>query len=102
MDLSGGDDVIVHRILLQYKPHGSHEVTCKTPVALGVKVAQMAFVMQPVFDPADSACDFACDEGFAATGAFMIEQDATRSVEVVAFTVVDRDPVRLDLGDAVG
>ena len=46
--------------------------------------------------------DLAGDELEAAPGRLVVEQDAERGVQVVALAVVDRDPVAVDLGHAVG
>lgn len=45
--------------------------------------------------------DFACHVGLSADRTFMIEQDAVRGVNSIGFARVDRNPVSVELGDAV-
>ena len=50
---------------------------------------------------ATRAGDLARDEGLAADRAFVVEQDAVGGVHAVGLAVVHRDPVGVELGDAV-
>ena len=51
MGAAGGDHVIIRLGLLQHQPHGPYIVPGKTPVALGVQVAQTQLIGQPQLDP---------------------------------------------------
>ena len=51
---------------------------------------------------ATRAGDLARDEGLAADRAFVVEQDAVGGEHAVGLAVVHRDPVAVELGDAVG
>ncbi len=48
------------------------------------------------------AGDLARDEGLAAARRFVVEKDAVTGVETVGFAVVNRNPVRIELGHAIG
>jgi hypothetical protein len=69
---------------------------------LGFHVAQAEFFLMAVIDSGDGSGDFAGGEFEAAAGAFVVEADAGTGVEVVALAVVDRYPVAVDFGNAVG
>jgi hypothetical protein len=72
------------------------------PVALGVEVAEVEGVLQAEFDAREGAGDLASDEGLATGRGFVVEQDAVAGVDTVGLTVVDGDPVGVELGDRVG
>jgi len=72
------------------------------PVASGVEVAQVEGLLGSEVDVGDGAGDLAGDEGFAADGRFVVEQDAVAGVKSIGFAVVDGDPVAIDFGGAVG
>jgi len=49
-----------------------------------------------------AARDLAGDEGLAAHGRLMVEENSVAGVDAVGLAVVDDDPVAVELGDAVG
>ena len=51
------------------------------PVALGIQIAEIELLLRSELDRRDRAGDLAGDEGFAAHGAFVIEQDAVGGME---------------------
>ena len=74
--LARADYVIISLVLLQHQPHGPDIIAGKSPVALGLQVAQPQLLVQPQLDPSDAMSDFPSDELQAAPRRFMIEQDA--------------------------
>src|SRR5690606_39495837 len=60
------------------------------------------FLLQAEFDASGGAGDLAGDEGFAAAGRLVIEENAAAGVQSVGLAVVHRQPVRIHLGAAVG
>ena len=99
---AGGDDKIAGFGMLQHHPHGFDVIAGETPIAAGVEIAEIKFFLQPGFDAAEGAGDFAGDEGFAAAGRFVVEEDAVGNEEVIGFAVVDGVPMGGDFGDGVG
>src|SRR6185503_17133989 len=71
------------------------------PVALGLEIAEPQFGGHPVLDPCDAVTDFPRDELLAAPFALVVEEYAAGTVHAVAFAIVHRDPVTVDLGHAV-
>ncbi len=101
MGFTRGNHVVVRRVLLQHQPHRFNVVAGKAPVAFGVEVAKAQFLRQAELDASDAISHLACDELSATPWAFMVEQDAGNAVHVVAFTIVHRDPVAIDLGHPI-
>ena len=98
----GAHDVVVGFVLLEHHPHHLDVFLGVAPVALGFEVAEVEVVLQAGFDAADGAGDFTGDEGFAAAGRLMVEQNAVGGVEIVGLAVVHRKPVGIHFGAAVG
>ena len=99
---AGGDDEVFRLLLLQHQPLHLDVVLGVAPVTLGVHVAEEEAVLQPELDPRQGAGDLAGDEGFAAVGALVVEQDAVAGIHPVRLAVVDGDPVGVELGHRVG
>ncbi len=76
MGLAGGEHVIIRLVLLQNQPHALYIIAGITPIALGVEIADIEGLLQPVMDRRHRPGDLAGDEGFAAGGAFKIEENA--------------------------
>src|SRR5690606_35243709 len=100
--LAGGDDEVARLVLLEHPPHGLDVVPREAPVALGVEVAEAQLLGHAEADLGDGVGDLAGHELEAPARALVVEEDAGAGVEVVALPVVDRDPVAVELGDAVG
>jgi GDPmannose 4,6-dehydratase len=99
--LAGGDDVVVGLVLLQHAPHRLDVVAGVAPVAARVDVAERQLVLQAVVDARHGPTDLARDELLAASRRLVVEEDARAGVQPVGLAVVDRDPVPVDLRDAV-
>ena len=102
MGFAGGDYVVVGLVLLEHEPHGLNVVFGEAPVAFGVEVAHEDLLLLSGDNAGDGAGDFAGDEGFAATGGFVIKQDAVAGKKVVGFAVVDGLPVGVHFSAGVG
>lgn len=63
---AGGDDIVVGLVLLEHHPHHFDIVAGVAPVAFGVEVAEVDFVLHAEFDAAYGAGDLSSNEGFAA------------------------------------
>lgn len=72
------------------------------PVTLGVHVAQIEAGRQTQQDARQGTGDLAGHEGLAANWRFVVEKDAVAGIHAVGFTVIDRDPVGIELGTGVG
>lgn len=101
MLLAGGDDEVFRGVLLEHQPLHFNVVAGVAPVAQGAEVAEVEAVLQAQGDACDGAGDLAGNEGFAAQGAFVVEEDAVAGVDAVGLPVVDGDPVRVKLGDRI-
>ena len=99
---AGGDNEVFGMVLLQHQPLHFDVVARMAPVAQGAHVAEVKAVLQAEGDAGDGAGDLAGDEGFAAHRAFVIEEDTVAGVDAVGLTVVDGNPVGVELGDGVG
>src|SRR5262249_37597805 len=97
MALTGRQHVVVGLLLLKDQPHPFDVVTRMAPIPLGVEIAEKQLVLQPVLDCRDGTCDFAGYEGLPPDGAFMVKQDAVRSMYAVSLAVIYRDPMCVEL-----
>ncbi len=61
----------------------------------GRELAEEQTLLKPELDPGEATGDLAADKGFAADGAFVVEEDAVAGVHAVGFAIVDADPVDL-------
>src|SRR5215813_1917698 len=98
---AGGQDVVIRFGLLHHQPHAFDIVAGMAPVPLGVNVANIECVVHALLDRGHCPCHLASHEGFTSDGTFVIEQDAIRGVHAVSLAIIDRDPVRVELGHAV-
>jgi hypothetical protein len=60
-----------------------------SPVAFCVQVAEEQLLLQTMLDRSNRPRDFACDERFAASRAFMVKHGAVASAKTVAFPIID-------------
>src|SRR5215467_5513479 len=67
------------------------------PVALRLEVAEVELLLQAPLDRCHRACDLARHEGFAPHRPFVVEKDAIRGMHTICLTIVDSDPVRIEL-----
>ena len=100
--LAGGDDVVPGGFLLEHEVLHLDVVAGVAPVALGVEVAEEELGLEAGLDAGEAAGDLAGDEGLAAQGGLVVEEDAVAGVDTVGLAVVDADPVGVHLGDGVG
>src|ERR1700686_656785 len=87
---------------LQYLVHALDIILGVAPVAFGIEVSEIERVFQAGLDAGNAAGDLAGDKGLAADRALVIEQDAVRGEHAIGLAVVNRDPVAIQLGDAIG
>src|SRR5882757_4439680 len=100
--LAGRQHEIAGSVRLQDQMHALDIVARMAPVALRLEIAEVKRLFETDLDAGDAAGDLARHEGLAADRALMIEQDAVGSVDTVGLAVVHRDPVAVELGDAIG
>ncbi len=99
---ASGHHVVVWRVPLEHTPHRLDVVARESPIPPSVEVAQEQLVLQAQLDAGGRAGDLAGDEGLAAAGTLVVEEDAVAGEEAVAFPVVDHLVVGIDLGTGVG
>src|ERR1700730_1665504 len=102
MHLSGCEDIVVGFLLLEHHPHAIDIIAGMTPVAPGIKVADVEPLLQTNRDGCDRTRDLARDERLAAQRALVIEQDTVRGVIAVSLAIVDGDPVGIKLRGPIG
>src|SRR5258707_1149733 len=102
MLLSGRDDKILRRVLLQHQPLSTDIVTRMAPVPLRIQIAQIQCLLKSDMNAGQRPGDLPGDKGLATQGRFMIEKDAVAGIKAVSLTIIDRDPVGIYLRRAVG
>ncbi len=90
MRFTGGEHKIVAFVPLKNSPHPLDVFQTITLVAFRVEVPQKQFVLQPVLDRAHGAGNFPADRCFAASWAFMVEQNAIVRAKPIALEMIDR------------
>jgi hypothetical protein len=98
----GGNHEVLRLFLLQHKPLGGHVILRVAPIAPGIEVAEIEAILQALADIGQPPGDLAGDEGFAAAGGFMVEEDTVAGEHPVGFAVIDRDPVGIQLRRGIG
>lgn len=100
--LVGSQNEVIGLVGLQHAPHAFDIFGSVAPVALGVHVAEIQFLLQVEFDRGHRAGDFAGDEGFAAARAFVVEENAVAGKEAVTLAVIHGGPVAEHFGATIG
>ncbi len=102
MRLAGRHHEVVGLVLLEHQPHRLDVVAGEAPVALGVEVAEVELLVEPVLDARGGARDLAGHEGDPAPGGLVVEEDAAGDEHPVGLAVVLTELVGEDLGAGVG
>ena len=97
-----GDDVVLGLARLEDEPHTLDVVLGVAPVAEGVEVAEVEFVLQALGDAGGGEGDLARDEGLATALALVVEEDAVATEHTVGVAVLLDDPEAVLLGDGIG
>src|SRR5215470_5738735 len=71
MRRTGGNHVILRRILLEHEPHGLNVVSCKAPIAFRIQVAQYQLILQALLDSRYTLGYLACHKFAASAGRIM-------------------------------
>ena len=101
MRFVGGQNEIIGLVGLQHTPHALDVFRGVTPVALGVQVAEIQFLLQAEFDRGHGTGNFAGDEGFATARTFVVEENPVAGEEAVTLAVIHRGPVAEHFGATV-
>jgi hypothetical protein len=72
------------------------------PVALRREIAEEQAILPAGGDRRHRPGDLAGNEGLAAGRPLVVEQDAVARVQAIGLAVVDRDPIGVELGRAIG
>src|SRR5262245_39442176 len=100
--LAAGNHIVVRPLLLEHQPHSLDIVAGEAPIALSLQVAEPQLLLQPKLDARHTVTNLALDEFDPASRTTVIEENPRRRMHPIALAVVDRDPVTVDLGDAIG
>lgn len=102
MGFSRGDYVIVGLVLLEHQPHGFDVFFGVAPIAFGVEISEIKFVLKSCENMSDGAGDFARDKPFAPSRGFVVKKNPVTGVETVSFAVIHRGPIGRDFSDGIG
>src|SRR5437773_2399051 len=81
--------------------HRPHVVTGETPVAFGIRVAELQRIPQAELDCGRVVRDLARDELQSPSRRLMVEENPADREESIRLAIVDRRVMRKDLGRAV-
>src|SRR5262249_29645078 len=95
------DDVIVRLILLEHKPHGLHILFRIAPVALGIEIAEVEFVLESSLYVSCSAGYLSRHKGFPAARRLVVEKYSVAGKYAVTFAIIDCHPVGVDFRGCV-
>lgn len=84
--------------MLANPPTHINIVFCVAPVSLGVQVAEVQFLLLTKRNLGYSTGNLACHERLTTPWAFMIEENAIGGMHTISFTIVDNDPISIELG----
>ena len=102
MLLTGGDNKILRRIMLQNHPHTFHIVLCVAPVAQGIQVSELQLILQTARDSAGSQGNLSGDKVFAAAFGFVVKQDAVDRKHAIGLPILLGDPKAVLLCNGIG
>src|SRR6185436_8293962 len=102
MGFARRDNIIIRLVLLEHQPHSFNVFPCKTPISLSIEISHINLIVQTAFDTGDSAAYLTSYKRLSAPRGFMVEQDSVTGKHPIAFSVVDRDPVRIDFSRSIG
>src|SRR5579859_6596255 len=88
-------------LLLQHEPHGLYVIAGMPPVALGIKIAEVQTILKPELYADQGPHDLARDECLSPDRRFVVEENAAASVNPIRLAVASRDPMGVQLGNAV-
>ena len=83
--------------MLEDAPHAVHVVSRMPPVALGIQISQIETVLTSLGDACHGPGDLASDKGLPTQRRLVVEEDPVAGVYPIGFTIVDGDPVGVDL-----
>ena len=87
--------------MLKNQPHTFHIIFGISPVAQGIEISQIQFILKALSNTRGCQCYFTCHEILSATFAFMVKQDAVHGKHSVAFTIVLCNPKTILFGNSV-
>ena len=97
-----GDNKIFGLFVLQHQPHTLDIIFRIAPVAPRIHIAEVQLILQALLDACYSQRNLARNEGFAATLAFVIEEDAINGIHAITLAIVFDNPKTILFGHAVG
>src|SRR5271154_5040373 len=97
MRLAGRQHVVAWLWLLQNDPHPFDEIARVSPIAFRVQVSQVQAVLLGKCNGGDRTGYLARYKGFSPTRTFVVEENPIRGVKAVGLTIVDGDPVGVEL-----
>src|SRR6185437_5296538 len=68
-----GQDVVVGLVLLKHLPHPADVFPCMSPIAFGIKITEIQFLLVPVMNGCNATCDFACNKRLTTQRTLVIE-----------------------------
>ncbi|MCY1459605.1 hypothetical protein D9M71_770930 [compost metagenome] len=71
------------------------------PIPLGVEITEKQAVLKFELDTSKRPGNLTGNKGFPADRGLMVEQDTVACIHTVGFTVVDGNPVRIQLGNRI-
>ena len=72
-----------------------------SPITQRVNVTQVEAALLAQANISNSSGNLPSDKSPSTSGTLMVEKDAVASIHAVGFTVIDRYPVRVQLGDPI-
>ncbi len=102
MRFAGRQHEIVGSVLLKHQVHPLDVLFGEAPVAFGIQIAEPQLFLGSFSDARGSQRNLAGDEFGATQRRLVVEQNPRARVHPVRLAVVDRQPVTVELGDAVG
>jgi hypothetical protein len=99
MGLSGSQDVVVSLVDLKHHVHTLDIVASMTPITLGINVTKVNGLLDSAVDASNTGGNLTGDESATTAWGLVVEEDTVGEVHAVGFSVVDKDPEGILLGD---
>ena len=101
VEFASGNDKVIRLVLLKNQPHALHIVAGIAPVATGIEIAEIQFVLKSGRDAGHGKRDFARHECFASPLALVVEENSVYGIHAVTLAIVLGYPVAIKFGASV-
>ena len=92
---------ILRFLLLEHEPLHFNIIFGMSPIAQGIKVSEVEAILKPKFYAGKCTSNLAGNKGLASERTFMVEENPVAGIDTIRLTIIDRDPLSVELGNTI-